>query len=202
MRRWVYRIARLTMMMCTLAWPVWAQQGDRPSQDYKLRLAFFGDAAQHPWAAEKPEPTSVGAEEEPFVVLQAYATPLEAGVKPVYRLSPQQLWQKAVSFSQLSLAQHQRFLETGQPMMIDQDGVYFWRDLYSYTKGIMLASFFDHKLDVGLYKRRYVSPETYLTGAPLFDYGAERPGEGAFFSGGRQVFVGVRLDLNKLFKKR
>jgi len=200
MRRWVYRIARV-MMMCTLAWPVWAQHGDRPSQEYKLRLALFGDAAQSPLAVEKPEPTPVGAAEEPFVVLQAYATPLEAGVKPVYRLSPKQLWQKAITFSQLSLAQHQRFLETGQPMMIDQDGVYFWRDLYSYTKGIMLASFFDHKLDVGLYKRRYVSPETYLTGSPLFDSGAERPGEGPLFRGGRQIFVGVRLDLSKLFKR-
>jgi hypothetical protein len=201
MKRRVYLIAPL-VMICTLAWPVGAQQPDRPSQEYKLRLALFRDTGQVPLATEQPEPSPIGAGEEPFVVLQTYATPLEAGVKPVYRLSPKQLWQKATFFSQLSLAQHQRFLATGQPMMIDQDGVYFWRDLYSYTKGIMLASFFDNKVDVGLYKRRYVSPETYLTGAPLFDYGAERPGEGPLFSGGRQIFVGVRLDLNKLFKKR
>lgn len=201
MKRWGCSITFL-LVVCSLAWPVRAQQPEGSSQDYKLRLTFVRETASEPRATAQSEAATAEAEEEPCVVLQAYATPLESGVKPVYRLSPKQLWQKATLFSRLSLAQHQRFLATGQPMMIDQDGVYFWRDLYSYTKGIMLASFFDDKIDIGLYKRRYVSPETYLTGPPLFDYGAERPGEGPLLSGGRQIFVGVRLDLNRLFKKR
>ena len=189
------------LFICGLSAPALAQQTDPPSQGQ-------GGTSSSPSAQREPpvlDPSGSGPLEMisgPTVVLKTTATPLDAEVKPVYLLSPKQLWQKAVFFSQRSLEQRQRFLETGQPMMIDQDGVYFWRDLHSYTKGVMLASFFNNKVDVGLYERRYTSPDTNVTGRPLFDYGAERPGEGNIFSGGRQVFVGVRVDLGKLFGKR
>jgi hypothetical protein len=67
---------------------------------------------------------------------------------------------------------------------------------------VILESFFDGKLDVGLYERRYSQTATYVTGKPLYDYGAYRQGESYIFSGGRQIFVGVRLDVGKLLKKR
>jgi hypothetical protein len=175
---------------------------NQPSGGYRVTLPTVARSTKNPLVTENQEPVSDEAAAEPGVLLQTYATPLEETVKPIYRLSPKQLWHQAVGFSRLSQIQRKRFLETGQPMVIDQDGVYLWRDLYSYTKGALLASFFDNKLDIGLYERRYVSPDTIITGRSLFDFGAERPGEGYLFNGGRQIFIGVRLDLGKVFKKR
>jgi hypothetical protein len=157
--------------------------------------------------APQTEPNAKGAvkpgePDGPVLVLRTFATPLEETVKPLFRLSLREMWQKGERIYGIALVQSRRFHETGQPMVIEQDGVYYQRDLYFHTKGVILGSFFHGALDVGLYNRRYDQVSTIVTGKPLTDFGAYRQGESYVFSGGRQFFVGLRLDVGKLLKRR
>jgi hypothetical protein len=182
--------------------PVLAQDKSSP---YKLsipNLAGSGNRHQGPAKPGLTPDASSLPPESPAIVLQTFATPLENGPKPFYRLSPRELWHKAGRIYETALAQSQRLFETGQPMLIDRDGIYYQRDLYFYTKGVILQNLFDGTLDVGLYHRRYAQTSTTVTGRPLYDAGGYRQGESYVFSGGRQIYVGVRLDVGKLLKKR
>lgn len=191
-------LVAVCVLIC--GWPARAQESNQPGHRAKLATAWPEvHTAKQPSGLEKRNPDAVDSVDEPPIVLRAFASPFKEGVKPFYRLSPKQIWNKAVSISQISQDQYQRFIETGQPMFIDQDGIYLWRDFYTYTKGIVLANFFQGKLDVGLYERRFTSTKTLFSPRPLVDFGARRPGEGGVFSGGRQIFVGLRLDIGKIF---
>ncbi len=93
-----------------------------------------------------------------------------------------------------------RFRQTARPIEIERGGLYFKQDLYSTTKGVILRSFFKDRLDLGLYKRRYQYSSTDITGRGALPGVAEATNRSYVFSGGRQVFVGVRLKLDNIFK--
>lgn len=98
-------------------------------------------------------------------------------------------------------AYHQRirFRETGQPMGFERNGVYFRRDLYSITKGLILHRFWDDRVDIGLYKRRYQGA-SLLSGQSIVGFGmADAINHNRGSRSERQVFVGVRLKLDRIF---
>jgi len=99
----------------------------------------------------------------------------------------------------VALDQRKRFRETAQPIAIERNGIYFRRDLYSTTKGLILRSFFDDRIDIGLYKRRFQASAAVHTGQPVW-CGTDGAGHKSFaLSGGRQIFVGVRFKLDRIF---
>ena len=95
---------------------------------------------------------------------------------------------------------HLRFRQTARPIEIERGGLYFKQDLYSTTKGVILHSFAKDRIDVGLYKRRYQASSTDITGHMALPGVAEATNRSYVFSGGRQIFVGVRLKLDNIFK--
>lgn len=95
--------------------------------------------------------------------------------------------------------QRERFRETGQPMGFERKGVYFRRDLYSVTKGLILQRLWDDRVDIGLYKRRFQGGNSAITGqAGCFGL-SEALDRGGLLKAGRQVYVGVRFQLDRLF---
>jgi hypothetical protein len=103
------------------------------------------------------------------------------------------------SLTETAIQQHKRFREMGVPMEFEGSGLYFRRDLYGATKGIILRRFFKDRLDVGLYKRRFQPTTTQITGQLWWPGVAEATNKSYVFSGGRQIFVGVRLKLDRIF---
>jgi hypothetical protein len=144
-----------------------------------------------------PQPMSEPPREEPLIRLHTFALRL-----PLPDTSRGQAKTKLSGLDDLydtAAEQRQRFRETAQPMAFECHGIYFRRDLYSTTKGLILHRFLGDRIDIGLYKRRYQNAALPITGRAMSFNFAEATNKSYVFSDGRQIFVGVRFKLGKIF---
>ncbi len=125
---------------------------------------------------------------------EAPAPAVSAGVTNRWRLEARTLYDKA-------LYQRKRFHEGAVPMEIEAHGFYFRRDLISYTKGVTLHRFWGDRIDLGLFKRRFAQSETYLTGRPVWSLSSDGSRANRLLSGNRQIYLGLGLNLGKLFRR-
>jgi hypothetical protein len=114
--------------------------------------------------------------------------------------TPAEAWLQGLgTIYDTAVNQRWRFDQTAQPMYFERSGLYFRRDLYSTTKGLVLYHAWQDRFDIGLYKRRLEGASTQVSGSAE-QYGWCGPSNKSFvFSGGRQVYVGLRFNLNKIF---
>lgn len=98
-----------------------------------------------------------------------------------------------------ALFQRQRFRETGQPIEFERGNLYFRQDRYVVTKGLVLYSIRNERIDFGLYQRSFhneASPghARDLRSGPLNR--ENNPDDD------RQYFFGVRFRLGKASRYR
>ncbi len=104
------------------------------------------------------------------------------------------LLKRAEEIVQDAYFQRKRFDETGQPIEIDRDHIYYRRDAYSYTKGIILHNFFNNRMDVGVYRSHFSPATTLISGRLQPDFGQGSSNALLFRNNGR-VFFSVRMKL-------
>jgi hypothetical protein len=104
------------------------------------------------------------------------------------------LLKRAEEIVQNAYFQRKRFDETGQPIEIDRDHIYYRRDAYSYTKGIILYNFFSKRMDVGVYRSHFSPATTLISGRLQPDFGQGSSNALLFRNNGR-VFFSVRMKL-------
>jgi hypothetical protein len=102
---------------------------------------------------------------------------------------------RATEITQDAQFQRLRFKETGQPIEIDRDHIYYRRDNYSYTKGIILWEMFNGRMDFGLFKKHYSPASTNLSSRINSDFGAPEA-NGYVFRNGNRIFFSLRLKLS------
>src|SRR5262249_43530615 len=106
--------------------------------------------------------------------------------------APKGIVDRANEIVQNAYFQRQRFNETGQPIEIDRDHVYYRRDAYSYTKGIILCEFLKGRMDFGLFKKHFSPAHTVLTGQ--LGQGFSEPDSSALlFRNGNRIFFSLRV---------
>ncbi len=131
---------------------------------------------------------------EPLVKIDTFA--LRAPVDP--QLGKTESWLEGISTIYQTAADQKRlFIDTAKTMEIEKSGLYFRRDLYSITKGLIVHSWWGERIDLGVYKRRLANSSTHLTGAGF----REGPGQKCnsyVFQDGKEIYLGLRFNLNKL----
>ncbi len=107
-------------------------------------------------------------------------------------------WLKSLSsVYDTALFQRQRYRETGQPIEFERGNLYFRQDRYAVTKGLVLYRLWDDRVDFGMYKRRFQNEASPVRGQALGFGQADPMIRSYLFSGGRQIFFGVRFNLDK-----
>ena len=91
--------------------------------------------------------------------------------------------------------QRKRFDETGQPIVIDRNHIYYRRDNYSYTKGIILWEMFNGRVDFGLYKKHFAPASTLISGKLTPDLG-QQDSPAFLFRNGNRIFFSLRVKLS------
>ena len=189
------------LLCCALPFPGAAQQ--IKSRDVTNRLSITspseaGEALRRRLRSVPAEPLGEQSREESVVRMQTFVLGLpdrcagQGGAKT--------RWSGLSGLYETALSQRQRFREMARPMEFEGNRLYFRRDLYVTTKGLILHRFWDDRLDIGLYKRRFQPATTLLTGQVGGWCGVgEATNKSYIFSGGRQVFIGVRFKLNHIF---
>lgn len=116
---------------------------------------------------------------------------------PLFKYEPppkqkKNLFERAADINRDAIMQRQRFLLTGQAIEIDQDRIYYRRDNFSYTKGIVLLKFMNGKMDLGIFRSNF-SPATTLVGGRLgVDY-SQGDSNALLFRNGSRVFFALRM---------
>jgi hypothetical protein len=107
-------------------------------------------------------------------------------------------WLKSLSsVYDTAIFQRQRYRETGQTIEFERGNLYFRQDRYAATKGLILYRAWDDRIDFGMYKRRFQNEASPVRGQ-AFGFGQADPLIRSYlFSGGRQIFFGVRFNLDK-----
>ena len=186
-------ILYLSLFLCG-GLPAAAQQIREPDATVVTRLTPAGEALRRRLLEVAPEPLGESTAAETVVTIQTF------GLAGRDEQPQPRAWVQGISgLYQQAFDQQRRFRETAQPIEFERSGLYFRRDLYSATKGLILHRFLDDRLDLGLYKRRYTPGSTALTGTMGWAGVAESSNKSYVLGGGRQVFVGLRLKLDGIF---
>lgn len=157
------------------------------------RQSFLAEALRRRLSLP-PVETPGEPSEEPILRIQTFALRL-----PDPDAGPDQSksWLKGVSgIYDTALFQRQRFRETGQPIEFERGNLYFRQDRYAATKGMILHRFWNDRIDLGFYKRRFQNEASPIRGQALWFGQADSLSSSYLFSGGRQVFLGVRFKLD------
>jgi hypothetical protein len=101
---------------------------------------------------------------------------------------------RATEITREAYFQRQRFNETGQPIEIDRDHLYYRRDGYSYTKGIVFCELLKGRIDFGLYRKHFSPATTYLSGKMAPDFG-QQDSDQLLFRNGSRVFFSLRVKI-------
>ncbi len=145
-----------------------------------------------------PPPVEIADEltEEPVLRIQTVALRLpdpDAGLD-----QSRSLIEELSGIYATALFQRQRFRETGQPIEFERGNLYFRQDRYVATKGLILHRWWNDRIDLGLYKRRFHGEASPIRGQAMW-FGPTDPSGGSYvFSGGRQIFFGVRFKLDQV----
>jgi hypothetical protein len=90
--------------------------------------------------------------------------------------------------------QRKRFDETGQPIEIDRNHIYYRRDNYSYTKGIILCEMLKGRIDFGLFRKHFSPASTLISGKMAPDFG-QQDSDQLLFRNGSRIFFSLRVKL-------
>ncbi|MEW6733842.1 MAG: hypothetical protein AB1489_21125 [Acidobacteriota bacterium] len=107
---------------------------------------------------------------------------------------PKTFADRAAEITKDAFFQRQRFEETGQAIEIDRDHIYYRRDAYSYTKGIIFYNFFNRRMDIGLYKKYFSPASTPLMGNMSTDFNQQESSSLLLRNSGK-VFFSLRVNL-------
>lgn len=116
--------------------------------------------------------------------------------KPAIAKTPKTLLERAGELYKEGVFQRRRFDETGQPIEMESNHLYYRRDAISYTKGIILYKFFDGRMDLGIYRRNFAPATTLLTGKLSPDF-AQGDSNAVVFRNGSKIFFSLRVNLSK-----
>jgi hypothetical protein len=183
-----------------------------------LSLLLITIGLRAPGFAQQPATQSPATTRQSFtaetlrrrLATPAIETPVEPAEEFVLRIEtvvlrlpdprplPTSPWLKSLSgVYDTALFQRQRYRETGQPIQFERGALYFRQDRYAATKGLILYRIWDDRIDFGLYKRRFQSEASPVRGQ-AYGFGQGDPMSRSYlFSGGRQIFFGVRFNLDK-----
>ncbi|KAF0248172.1 MAG: hypothetical protein FD167_2428 [bacterium] len=114
---------------------------------------------------------------------------------PIFSKTPKTFLEQAGDLYKEALFQRRRFEETGQAIEMESHRLYYRRDSYSYTKGIILYKFMNGRMDFGIYRKNFAPASTLLTGklTPDFNQGDSNA---ALFRNGSRVFFSLRVNLS------
>ncbi len=114
---------------------------------------------------------------------------------PVFSKTPKTFLEQASDLYKEALFQRRRFEETGQAIEMESHRLYYRRDNYSYTKGIILYKFMNGRMDFGIYRKNFAPASTLLTGklTPDFNQGDSNT---VLFRNGTRVFFSLRVNLS------
>lgn len=114
---------------------------------------------------------------------------------PTFSKIPKTFLEKAGDLYKEGLFQRRRFEETGQAIEMESHRLYYRRDNYSYTKGIILYKFMNGRMDFGIYRKNFAPASTLLTGklTPDFNQGDSNA---VLFRNGSKVFFSLRVNLS------
>jgi len=130
---------------------------------------------------------------EPLVKIETFALRAPVDAQPAKTGS----WLEGIStLYQTASDQRRLFIDTAKTMEIEQGGLYFRRDLYSITKGLIVHSWWGDRIDVGVYKRRLQNSSTHLTGGG-FGQASGRQCNSYIYKDGKEIYVGLRFNLDK-----
>lgn len=115
---------------------------------------------------------------------------------PSLTKTPKTFLERAGDLYKEGLFQRRRFDETGQPIEMEANHLYYRRDSTSYTKGIILYKFFDGRMDFGIYRRNFAPATTLLSGKLSPDFG-QGDSNAVLFRNGSKVFFSLRVNLSK-----
>ncbi|MGH9833449.1 MAG: hypothetical protein ACREBD_12925 [Blastocatellia bacterium] len=183
-----------------------------------LFLFLITGALRAPVFAQQPATQSPATTRQPFTAETlrrrfpppASETPVEPSEEFVLRIEtvvlrlpdPRPLqtspWLKSLSsLYDTALFQRQRYRETGQTIEFERGGLYFRQDRFAATKGLILYRVWDDRIDFGMYKRRFQNEASPVRGQALFFGQGDSLSRNFLFSGGRQIFFGVRFNLDR-----
>ena len=101
---------------------------------------------------------------------------------------------RATEITHNAYYQRRRFEETGQPIEIDQDHIYYRRDAFSYTKGIILCSLMNGRIDFGLFRKHFSPASTLVTGK-MTPYFNQEDSNALIFRNGSRIFFSLRVKI-------
>jgi len=189
--RKAYTFLSLLLITVALRVPDFAQQPATPSPTI-TRQSVIAEALRRrlpPPAIETPVEPS-----EEFVLRIETVVLRLPDPKPL-QTNP---WLKSLSsIYDTALFQRQRYRETGQPIEFERGGLYFRQDRYAATKGLILYRLWDDRIDFGMYKRRFQNEASPVRGQALGFGQADPMSRSYLFSGGRQIFFGLRFNLDR-----
>lgn len=111
--------------------------------------------------------------------------------------APKSLLEKAEAIRKDAEFQRQRFRETGQAIVMEHNRLYYRRDTFSYTKGIILHEFMNGRMDFGLFKSYFSPANTAITGTLFSNYAQPQGNSSVLLRNGGSVFFSLRVKLNK-----
>jgi hypothetical protein len=181
----------LLIIIIALRAPNFAQQPETTSPA-TTRPSFMAEALRRRLAPPANEAPVEPAEE--FVLrIETVALRLP-DPKPLQTNS----WLKSLStVYDTALFQRQRYRETAQPIEFERGGLYFRQDRYAVTKGLILYRLWDDRIDFGMYKRRFQNEASPVRGQALGFGQADPMIRNYLYSGGRQIFFGLRFNLDR-----
>ncbi len=189
--RQAYAFLSLLLISVALRVPDFAQQPATQSPT-TTRQSFTAETLRRHLAPP--------AKETPVEPAEGFVLRIETVVLRLPDPKPLQTspWLKSLSsLYDTALFQRQRFRETGQPIEFERGNLYFRQDRYAATKGLILYRLWDDRIDFGLYKRRFQGEASPVRGQALGFGQADPMSRSYLFSGGRQIFFGVRFNLDK-----
>lgn len=168
--------------------------------DNNLNTAVLTSAGSSQSATKSTEATPVTIidkdilQSAPLVNIEVIGTGISQFKMQIPPPPPPSLLEKAAKIQQEALFQRKRFDETLQPIEMESNRLYYRRDAYSYTKGIILFKFMQNKMDFGIYRQNTSPASTTISGSVLPEYSSPES-NGVVFRNGSKLFFGLRMRL-------
>jgi len=187
-----YTFLSLLIITSAARSPIFAQP-TTPSPTI-TRQSFMAEALRRR-SPSAPIGTSTPRSEEPILRIETVALRLPNANAGLGQPKP---WLKSLSdVYTTALFQRQRSRETGQPIEFERGALYFRRDRFVVTKGLILYRLWNDRIDFGIYKRSFQNEASPLRGQAMWFGQTDPSGRGYLLRGGRQIFFGVRFNLDK-----
>ncbi len=186
------------LIITSAARPLIIAQQPNPHPPIITRQSFLAEALRRRLSLPAPE-APVEQTEEPILRIETVALRLpdpNAGLGP-----PKPLLRDLSSVYETALFQRQRYRETGQPIEFERGRIYFRQDRMVATRGLILYRLWENRIDFGLYRRSFNGEASPVRAQMLWFGMADSSGRRYEFNSGRQIFFGVRFNLDKRHKR-